>query len=998
MKSRVSVGEALKENSIQLILVVAAFLVLLSVAYYFCGSILRNQRNRAALDSLAITEANIRAGLSESDARLNNSYYTLQGMIEQGASQEAIHQYLIDATEWLQKQDQGLVRFYSLYGYYEGAFLDGLESRAQEDYVPQRQSWYQTAIRAGNSIAYTAPYHDPRSGHRVISATRNMEDRYGNVVGVIALDMDIAWFEEYLNDLASSTGGYGILMSQTMSIMNHPNAEYQGIGLQDLGGPYRDIARTLWSGSPVTAVAVKDLDGTQALVFFRQLFNGWFLGLVVPIAVFYRDMVIAALVLGIAGIALIIALSGVLVRLSLTGKQEDAQTPARSSFLARVSHEIRNPMNAIIGITEIAGREIEAAQGDPPNLVLDRVLKLSEYISSIKRAGNNLIVIIDDILDYSKIETGQLDIVPRDYSLSHFLTDLVAICDASLSEKPVTLLTRIDGSLPARLNGDEVRMRQLLFDLFTNAANYTNQGNITLTVRRDDAQKRKDELDLIFEIADTGIGLSPDSLEKLTAPYSQIEDIVSLDASGAGFGYAITRSLISLMGGSLGIESTEGLGSRYTITLPQQIIDTAPIAQVRDPLKKQVLVYEDRLEYQESFSYTLRSLGVQSTLVDSIDALRASLQENRYDFLFISNSHYEYIHGIVETLVDGIAADSPAPSDAEMKIVLYAEYWEVVSSLHALSISMPLHPLPLAQLLNGDVDDPARLYGAQSLIQFIAPQAHILAVDDNVVNLHVLEGLLAPYQIRIDTCTSGMDGIQAVKAGTYDLILMDHMMPGMSGIEATQEIRNWEKVEFAQSGKEIPIIAFTANVAYSAREMFLQSGFNDFLSKPIDISRLDAIIRKWIPQNKQLPRQVQESSAPPPPEGLAIPAPLRAIQGVDGTSGLSNADNDVARFRNLLTSFYRDALARGRELSRMKIQGNIAVLTNHFQALKTASLSIGATGFSQNAERMENLGIAQDVSGITAALPGFLKQLEQLIRNIGGALKQLKEDETRGRG
>ncbi|MDR0648231.1 MAG: transporter substrate-binding domain-containing protein [Synergistaceae bacterium] len=378
---------------------------------------------------------------------------------------------------------------------------------------------------------------------------------------------------------------------------------------------------------------------------------------------------------------------------------------AKSAFLARMSHEIRTPLNAVIVLSEMLSTR---------DLPADAL----EEACNIKQAGNALLAIINEILDFSKIEAGKMEIVETDYALRSLLSDVESMIRPRLAGKPVDFVTAVDEDLPDMLRGDMTRVSQILLNLLSNAAKFTDEGTITLTVSG--SRQEDGKITLSFEVADTGAGIKEEDMGKLFDSFSQVDPQKNRYIQGTGLGLAISRSLCQMMGGEISIRSAYGSGSAFTAVIPQTVLD---------------------------------------------------------------GRH---------------------------------------SSLHT------------------DKGETALPNRGKRLIGFTAPAANILAVDDTQVNLKILKALLQPYKVNFDVCASGEEAVALAKRNPYDLIFMDHMMPGMDGVEATAAIRRQE------GGKSVPIVALTASAISGMREMFLENGFSDYLSKPIDIARLDEIVATWI--------------------------------------------------------------------------------------------------------------------------------------------------------
>jgi CheY-like chemotaxis protein len=503
---------------------------------------------------------------------------------------------------------------------------------------------------------------------------------------------------------------------------------------------------------------------------------------------------------------------------------------AKSSFLAKMSHEIRTPMNAIMGMTELALRADE----------LDDV---RTHILTVKQASANLLSIINDILDFSKIETGKLEIISSDYLFSSLINDVINIIRMRVIDSQIRFVVNIDSTIPHSLIGDEVRIRQVLLNILGNAVKYTEKGFVSLTVsgKKIDA----DTVNLSMEVEDSGKGIKPEDMSQLFGEYVQFDAEKNKGIEGTGLGLAIAKNIIKTMGGDIGARSEYGKGTTFTITLPQKIHLDKPLAVVEKRDEKSVLVYERREIYARSIVYTVENLGVYCTLVSSVPELLEKAAEREYTLIFIAFSVYKKNKDEISKLC------------SDKGFVLLTEFGETVPDKNLNILSMPVHTLAVADILNGEKDNFSYSEKNESLVGFTAPEAVILVVDDIITNLKVAKGLLTPYNMRVDLCKSGMSAIEAMKSNRYDLVFMDHRMPEMDGIETTQRIR--EMGDENEYFGNVPIIALTANAVTGTKEMFLKNGFNDFLSKPIDTIKLNTTLEKWIPKEKQKGFSIENS-------------------------------------------------------------------------------------------------------------------------------------------
>ena len=933
----------------QLLFVVIAFLTMIVVSYWYVRDIVQQQMKANGIEVMKSATYTVRSLLAETEVSLINVAFSVENMIIQQQGQEQINDFLVNLSTWFILS--GHTRYFAfngIYGVVRGEYFNGALWSPPPEFVPQTRPWYLGAVRNNGRIYYTDPYIDEMTKKPVISVSRMIFDDKRNPAGVIAVDFDVTVLSDFVNKLSVAGGGYGFLLNNKLELVSHRDPDLIGRPLGEAGLGYRPLVQMIRAWRDVSAVEIADYDGTPSVVFISDLVNGWHIGLVVPLSTYYDQIHSMALVLACLGLALMGGLCLILLRLYTAKEQADERSQTKSSFLARMSHEIRTPMNAIVGMSELILRDSDSI---PPSI--------KAYARGIRQASANLLAIINDILDFSKIESGKIEIVEGEYLLSSLINDVINVNRVRLREKPILFAADIDPRLPSVLIGDEIRVRQILMNLLSNAVKYTHNGHIILSASGRAAGDGRMVLTMV--VSDSGIGIREEDFDKLFGDFVQVDLTKNKAIEGTGLGLAITQALCRQMGGEVKVSSRYGQGSSFTVTLPQMIGSDQPLARVDNPGYKKVLLFDSRLIYAETLSAAFDQLSVPYYRAAGASEFMAALmnQPGGYSFIFLAPQSYLGLKVALERYGHGA------------EVVLVADETESAGLSGARILTPPAYCLSVAGVLNntGDLGDSGE--GALEPIRYKYPGARILVVDDIQTNLSVVEGLLEPYEVNMDFARNGAEAVALARANEYDLVLMDHMMPGMDGLEATALIRRLDGTRF----KTLPIVALTANAVSGMKEIFLQNGFSDFVAKPIEIGKLAAILLRWLPHGK---REKQAEAEPCREDGQG----LFSLEGLDTAKGLAMTGGRREPYVKILGLFLTDAVKRVETLREALAGDDLKAFTICVHALKSASASIGARKLPPMAADLEAAGLAQDRALIDARFPAFRDELAALIQSL----------------
>ncbi|MDD6810747.1 MAG: cache domain-containing protein [Lachnospiraceae bacterium] len=751
-----------------------------------------------------------------------------------------------------------------------------------EDYILQAYPWYADTMSDSDGFFISSPYYDTQEKGYYLTFSQRVYGKDGTFLGVFAIDFKLDQLTEVMQNTYSEDG-YAFLITNNGIVINHPNEEYQLSGSRSVNVQDLNYAEVYSQNSKIGIL--KDYDGKyKACISEHDDFSNFTIMVLKDAWYIYGGIVfykLAFLVLfGFCIFAvrylirkLLVWQQAVNVRLKDAADEAVQATQAKSQFLAQMSHEIRTPINAVLGMNEMILRESEEED-------------ICEYAENIQNAGKTLLALINSILDFSKIEDGKMEIIPVQYNTLDLISDLVNMISDKAEKKDLLLEMQIDEKLPCTLYGDDVRVRQIIINLLTNAVKYTRAGKVTLVVQKQDASDESEDIILHVEVIDTGIGIRQEDMGRLFESFQRLNEEKNHNVEGTGLGISIVQSLLKMMGSSLEVESEYGKGSRFYFDLKQKIVDDTPIGTN--------FIQKDKVKKEE-------------------------------------------------------------------KGYLYA------------------------------------------------PEAEVLIVDDNQMNLKVAVGLLKRSSIKVDTASSGMECIKKVEQKQYDIIFMDHMMPEMDGIETMKALR---QSRFLPTNTKI--IVMTANAITGAKEQYLTEGFDNYLSKPIVVEGLEKTLEEYLPKDKVSFRHKEKKKTVELETALEKTEEHKAAEPVEQepSQDLANEDSftqeELQSFSTQIPEldvkmglgycveskmFYLEMLnefAGGKkdeelaEFLQKEDWDNYRIIVH---ALKSNAKTIGAMELSEEARMQEMAAKENRIEELTAnhqALAEHYKKLQNLIHKVIG--------------
>ncbi|MBF0399058.1 MAG: response regulator, partial [Desulfobacterales bacterium] len=623
----------------------------------------------------------------------------------------------------------------------------------------------------------------------------------------------------------------------------------------------------------------------------------------------------------------------------------EASAKTKSEFLANMSHEIRTPMNAVMGFTELM-------------LKTDLSTKQKDYLLKIRASGRSLLGIINDILDFSKIEAGKLELEEIRFNLREVLDHVLDMFSKNVTEKDIEIIFSASRDVPVLLIGDSLRLTQIIINLTNNAIKFTQKGEVILRVTL--LESTLERVMLKFSIRDTGIGITPEQISKLFSSFSQADTSTTRRYGGTGLGLAICKRLVEMMGGEIWVESEIGIGSTFSFTANFGIQTTSISVEPRMNFKNmKALVVDDNSASREIFKAQLEDLEFE---VDS-----ASLGTEALVILKDSTFLYDLIFMDWKMpVMDGIETSKKIRENKVFKripIIMMTAYGREDIHRQAEEVGVNaflIKPVKQSLLLDtvseilGKREPKKPLDEKQEESDSVnkIKGAKILLVEDNSINQQVAREILEAADVILEITDNGKKAVDRVKSFQFNAVLMDIQMPVMDGYEATRKIR--------ELGIDVPIIAMTAHAMKSDREKCIESGMNDYVTKPINSEQLFSTLSRWIKIDVSKVSDISKQNTTV--SETQMEKLIKILPGVDVISGVKRLGGNFKLFQNLLKEFYDNYSQVPSDIKSAIEKFDIDVAGKLVHTLKGISGNLSATEVHKTAYDLEKAIKEQNIS------------------------------------
>lgn len=666
---------------------------------------------------------------------------------------------------------------------------------------------------------------------------------------------------------------------------------------------------------------------------------------------------------------------------NVISKLESAQR-SKDDFLANVSHELRTPINSINGMSEILLSE-------------DLPKDIREKIEYIQMSGKSLLAVVNDLLDFTELQSGKFVFEESSYSIDSTINDIVNMTNSQKNSKPIEIIVDCNPTIPRELCGVEAKIKQVAMNVISNAIKFTNDGCIVIKF---DYREENYGINLCITVKDTGIGMDNGSLENIFTSFSQVDSKRNRQEGGIGLGLAISKVILEKMGGFIQVKSELGVGTEVKMIIPQKISNSESIIKVDNSKKQNMLVYIDmeqfkmsmvRDEYNESIKNIAKFMNAPLHMCHNLAELKRRVEQNYYSQIFISVLVYKMDKSYFNKIAN----------NHNLIVILESNQENEVESEKIIKLPKPIYIFPVMAAIESAGNNENGYITSEKNRKFTAPTAKIMIVDDNEINLKVACGLIKPFKIQVDTALSGFEALKLIENQKYDMIFMDHMMPEMDGVETVKKIRQKNGLYY----KEVPVVALTANAVPGAREMLLEEGFQAFMSKPIDLSVLKRTLRNFLPEekieyssleedkvvedkNSSIEKDNEESSKQDPGKQELKIGDIDFEQGIKFCGSKEN-------LMEVLKLHFEDGKDNYNKISSAFMKNDWKNYVIYVHGLKSSMKTVGINKLSELALNIEMAGKAEDFEYILANHEQMLDEYSRILDVLAEMFNQEMQQE-----